>query len=142
MALASFNHFPQIALNLHKATAPMVAHTAQYIAETYAASAARRTGFMATSAYYRTVDTSTYGQGEAPPTDDVYLLPECDAPANDQEAYAAVAANYSEYVELGHHTRSGSWVSPQPSWYPSVDLAAGEFEAQGAQFEARIAELI
>src|SRR5258706_8607178 len=101
MAVEGFNHFTAIALNLHKATAPMVAHTAQYIAETYTASAARRTGFMATSAYYRTVDTSTYGQGEAAPTDDVYLLPECSAPASDQEAYAAVAANYAGFDELG-----------------------------------------
>lgn len=142
MAGLSFNHFPAIALNLHKATAPMVAHTAQYIAETYTASAPWRSGFMAESAYYRTVDTSTYGTGKPPTAAFSYLLPEVDAPANDQEAYAAVAANYAIYVELGHHTRSGSWVPPQPSWYPSVDLAAGEFEAQGARFEANIAELI
>ena len=132
-----FNHFGKIALNLHKATAPMVAHTAQYIAETYEASAARRTGFMATSAYYRTVETSTYGQGIAPPSDDVYLLPEVDAPANDQEAYAAVAADYAGFVELG--TR---FMNAQPTFYQSVDLAAGEFEAQGARFEANIAELL
>ena len=141
MALASFNHFPQIALILHKATAPMVAHTAQYIAETYSASAPRDTGFMADSAYYVTIDGSTYGQAGSPPGDS-YLLPEVVGPATDQEAYAAVAANYAIYVEMGHHTESGSWVPPQPAWYPSVDLAAGEFEAQGAKFEARIAELV
>jgi hypothetical protein len=137
LGVIGFNKFPLLALEFHNATAPIVAETAQFIAETYAANAPRRSGFMAESAYYRTVDTSTYGSGVAPPTDDVYLLPEVDGPSSDQEAYAGVAADYAGFVELG--TRH---MGAQPTFYPAVDLAIGYMEAQGHTLEQRLTELI
>src|SRR5258708_24628871 len=47
------------------------------------------------------------------PTDDVYLLPE-ELPSNDMQGLVGVGANYGEFVNYGHHTRSGSYVPAQP----------------------------
>ena len=35
---------------------------------------------------------------------------------------------YAPYVELGHHTRSGSWVAPKPYLRPAVEDHRKEYE--------------
>jgi hypothetical protein len=112
----SFNHFKIIAEKLHNAEKLIVGETAAHIAEVYSGTAARDTGYMASSSYYRTSDTSTYGTGGVEPPKGVTPLPEVEAPPDDTTAYAAVAAPYSIFPELG--TR---YQAAQPAFYPAVE---------------------
>lgn len=120
------DNIPQIAAALHKATGDAARATAQDIADTYAGRAPRDTGFMASSSYVVTRDSSTYGQGLAgggsggPQAQ--ALLPEVPHPGNDQTAIAAVGAEYAAYVELGT-----ARASAQPAFYPAADKASSTF---------------
>jgi len=121
--IGGFNHWPIIAEGLHDACKGAVAKTAQFITDTYVATAPVDTGFMVSSAYTVTSENSTYGATSAPPGDS-YLLPEVDAPPDDFTAYAAVGANYAIYVEMGTYK-----MAAQPAFIPAVDAAADELTA-------------
>lgn len=106
------NHFPELAEALHKAIADAVKASALDLAATYSANAPRDTGFMAESAYTVTIDGSTYrGEGDV-------SEPVVEKVADDHEAYAAVAASYAPYPELGTVHQAA-----QPAFYPAGDKA-------------------
>ncbi len=113
--MAGYNHWKQLAAALPKVAASVVRETAQDVADLAAANAPVDTGFLKSSVYTVTAEGSTYGQAGTPPGD-AYLLPEVDAPENEQTAYVAVGANYGIYQEMG--TR---FMPPQPYFYPAVE---------------------
>jgi len=136
MALGSFNHWAKLAAALKPACAEVVKETAfdcqDAIAAQISANGQIDTGFMYSSVYNRTADGSTYGQTGTPPGDS-YLLPEVEAPANDQEAYFAVAANYGIFQNYG--TR---FLPARPFFEPGVERVRPEFDAKVATMEDRI----
>ncbi len=119
-----YNRFPEIAAKFPVQLHNVVVQTTDIIQELADANAPKRTGFMASNIYKVTSEGSTYGQGIAPPTDDVYLLPPGPEVSDPYTGYAACAANYSELVEGG--TR---FMSAQPFFYPAVEEGRARFEA-------------
>ena len=93
-------------------------------------------GFMLSSVYAATTSESTYGNAIEPPGD-AYLLPE-ETPADDQQGVVGVAANYAIFVNDGHHTRSGSYVSARPFFEPGMEQGRAQFDIYMATMEARI----
>jgi hypothetical protein len=126
-----FNHFPQIAAQLKPVLQQGIKTTAKDMVGFASSGAPRETGFMGDNVYMSAHDESTYGQGPAPSKKGAYLLPEV-TPGSDMEAIVGAAAYYSIYVEMGHHTRSGSYVPANPWFYPAVELARGTFEQEMA----------
>lgn len=126
------NHLPEIMAALDKAVGKAVEKTAKAIATTYEATAPRQTGFMASSAYTRTTKASTYGQGLAGTGP---MLPEVEKPENDMTAWAAVAATYAAYPEMGT-----VHAAAQPAFVPAVDNAAKVLEAELSNLERAIAD--
>lgn len=124
-----FNNFATLAEKIYEGLSDGVAKTAHDVANGYSATAPRDTGDMADSSYVVTTKENTYGDVAQPSHEDAYLLPCIETPPDDVTAYAAVAINYSVFVELGHHTRSGSFVPAQPAFYPAVDAASGTFSS-------------
>src|SRR6266702_971905 len=99
--LSSFNKFAKIAEAMHTIEAALVKEVAHSIVDDYALLAPTDTGFMASSGYVVAIGESTWGQTSVPPPGDSYLVPEVNDPPDELTAYAAVAANYAEFVELG-----------------------------------------
>lgn len=122
-----FNNFAEIAEQMYQGTSDGVTKTAHDVVSNYSATAPRDTGDMADSGYVVTTKENTYGDVGGPSHDGAYLLPCVETPTDDVTAYAAVAMNYAIFVELGHHTRSGSFVPAQPAFYPAVDAAGNTF---------------
>ena len=136
MALGSFNNWAKVAAALKPACAEVVKETAfdcqDAIAAQISANGQIDTGFMYSSVYNVTADGSTYGQAQTPPGDS-YLLPEVEAPPNDQEAYFAVGANYGIFQNYG--TR---FLPARPFFEPGVERVRPEFDAKVASLEDRI----
>src|SRR5258708_6290436 len=119
-----FNRFPEIAAKFPVQLHNVVVQTTDIIQELADANAPKRTGFMASNIYKVTSEGSTYGQGIAPPTDDVYLLPPGPEVSDKFSGYVGCAANYSAYVNYG--TR---FMAAQPFWEPALDEGRSRFEA-------------
>ncbi len=119
-----YNRFPEIAAQFPEQLHKVVVQTVEITNELASDNAPRRTGFMASNIYHVTSDGSTYGQGIAPPTDDVYLLPPGPEVSDPYTGYTACAANYSIFVEMG--TR---FMAAQPFFYPAVEEGRARFEA-------------
>ncbi len=119
-----YNRFPEIAAKFPVQLHNVVVQTTDIIQELADANAPKRTGFMASNIYKVTSEGSTYGQGIAPPTDDVYLLPPGPEVSDKFSGYVGCAANYSVFVEMG--TR---FMSAQPFFYPAVEEGRSRFEA-------------
>ena len=119
-----YNRFPEIAAKFPVPLHNVVVQTTDIIQELADANAPKRTGFMASNIYKVTSEGSTYGQGIAPPTDDVYLLPPGPEVSDKFSGYVGCAANYSVFVEMG--TR---FMSAQPFFYPAVEEGRARFEA-------------
>lgn len=133
-----FNHFFEIASQMNAALSQVVEDTARNVRSIAAGNAPVETGFMSDAIYFKTIDQSSYGAGGGAPTEDAYLLPEVATPPDMFTAYVAAGANYSAFVNYGHHTRSGSFVPPQPFWEPSVEAARPGFEAALSDIESRL----
>lgn len=88
------------------------------------------TGFLKSSIYTVTHNSSTYGQGLQ---GESTLLPEIDKPADDLTAFVAVGANYGAYVEYGT-----SRMAAQPYFHPAFDAVEPVFKAALAQLEALV----
>ena len=136
--MAGFNHWPQIAARLKPAIRKAVTAVAIGLEEDARGNAPKDTGFLASSVYSVTPDYgSTYGEALMPPGDS-YQLEEV-KPDDDTSATVGVSANYGVYVELGHHTRgSGSWVPPQPFFFPAVEAARPVLDDELAKVEASL----
>lgn len=132
-----FNRFPQIADNLKPVLSKVVRKTAFDLQAMAAANSPTDTGFLKSSIYVKTSQDSTYGEAGSPPGDS-YLLPEVEEPPDELTAYVAVGANYGIFVELGHHTRSGSYVPAQPYLAPAVDAVQPSFEAALGAIESQL----
>ena len=136
MGLLNFNNWFKVAAALKPAAAEVVKETAfdcqDAIAAQISANGQIDSGFMYSSVYNRTSDGSTYGQTGTPPGDS-YLLPEVEAPANDQEAYFAVGANYGIYQNYG--TR---YLPPRPFFEPGVERVQAGFDSKMATIEVKI----
>jgi hypothetical protein len=133
--LSSINKWLHIANNVKPASQTIVTRTTIAIREAVQAEAPVLSGFLRDSVYSVTPDgVSTYGQA-SPPNDDVYLLPE-EKPQDDLTGIVRAAANYSGFVNYGHHTRSGSMVPPNPFFDRGVAAAQGQFDANCTQFES------
>jgi phage gpG-like protein len=115
-----FNHFPRIAAQLKPMLQQGIKTTAKDMVGFASGTAPRDTGFMGDNVYYSAHDESSYGQGPAPSKKGSYLLPEV-LPSSDMEVIVGAAANYSIYVNYGHHTSSGSYVPAQPFWEPTTE---------------------
>src|SRR5260221_14635530 len=135
MASFGFNDFSTIAALLKPACQLIITEKVIDIADLVQANAPVLSGFMHDSVYYVTPDgASSYGQA-SPPTDDVYLLPE-ELPSNDMQGLVGVGANYSEWVEQGDHTSSGSYVPAHPFFYPAFEQGAAIFEGHMSELES------
>jgi hypothetical protein len=130
--MAGFNHFNEIAEKLETAESLIVRKTAFDIQANYVANAAVATGFMKSSPYVVTSDSSTYGQAGTPPKG-AYLLPPVEAPTSKTTAYIGVGANYAIYVEEG--TR---YQAAQPAFYPAVEAARQPFQAALDAIESQL----
>lgn len=134
-----FNLFPLLARAMRPACQTISSDTARFVEAAAAANAPVLSGFMASSVYSVTPKYgSTYGTMGEPPGDS-YALPE-QAPDGPDDSTVGVAANYAVYVNYGHHTRSGSWVPPQPFWDDAVEQGKAVFPAEAAKFEALLLE--
>src|SRR5258708_22182133 len=119
-----FNKFPEIAAKWPVILHNVVVQTTEIVQQLAVDNAPVRTGFMASNIYTVTSEGSTYGQGQSPPTDDVYLLPPGPGVSDKFTGYVGCAANYSVFVEMG--TR---FMSAQPFFYPAVEEGRSRFEA-------------
>src|SRR6266700_6793265 len=121
--LVYVNRFPELADALKPALQKGVQATGEKMVSNIEGPAPRRSGFMADNVYVSGPLSSTYGAGPAPPTDDVYLLPEV-KPTDDMTAVVVAAANYSEWVNGG--TR---YMAAQPFFDQGVEATRGTFLA-------------
>lgn len=128
MTTTGFNHWPEIAAQLKPGAQKVVTNTASGIQGLASGNAPRKTGFMAGAVYRVTpLEGSTYGSGGSPPGD-AYLLEE-QTPPDDTSAIVGAAANYSEWVELGHHVHnSTAYVPANPWFFPAVEAGQGIFD--------------
>jgi hypothetical protein len=55
----------------------------------------------------------------ASPVDTGFMKNSITAVPGELESHVSVGARYAWYVELGHHTHSGSFVPPQPFLFPA-----------------------
>lgn len=120
--MTDFNHIPALKAALHKAIAEHVAKTAQEVKDGAVARSPDETGFLESSIYLVTHESSTYGQGVGAAPEDATLLPEVQKPEDDQTAYVAVGASYGEYVEFGT-----SKMPAHPYLIPAADAARSAF---------------
>ena len=130
MAIGNYNHFPEIAVAMHKALSQVVRKTAMDIQASAASKAPVDTGFLRNSIYVVTSESSTYkGGGKS--------LSEVTKPEDDLTAYVAVGANYGVYVNYG--TRH---MPAQPFWEPAIEEAKPGFQAALDAIETKIKGLI
>ncbi len=129
------NLFFQLADNLKPACQEIVGNTVIEGAQAVKAGAPVDTEFMQDAVYYVTPDgRSTYGQA-SPEKKGSYLLDEV-TPENDLQGVIGAAANYSIFVNNGHHTVSGSYVPAQPFFDEGVAQLEDIFNEQAAEFES------
>lgn len=121
------NRWPELAQALKPSLQKGLQATGVLMVGNIQGNAPRRTGFMADNVYVSGPLGSTYGAGGSPSNDEAYLLPEV-APPDDMTAIVGAAANYSIFVDMGHHTRSGSFVPANPFFDRGVEQTRGEFE--------------
>lgn len=129
VTVSGFNHWGQIAAHIKPACQKAVHNTGAYIRDFAREGAPMDTGFMAGNVYLSDMEENTYGSGPGPTKPSQWLLPEV-APSGDMEAVVGAAAQYSIYVNYGHHTRSGSWVPAQPFWEPAVETGRPFLDAE------------
>jgi len=129
-----FNNWAKLAEALPKVTSQVVRKTAFDVLAGWQSRVRVDTGFEKNSGYVKTKTESTYG-GAAPTSPGAYLLPEIEAPADDQTAYIGVGANYGLVEELGgaHHTAN-------PAMAQSVEAARPGFDAGMAAVEQAMKE--
>ena len=142
--MAGFNHWPQIAAALKPGVQRAVTNTAKAIGGLASDGAPKLSGWMADNVYTVTpLEGSTYGQAGAPPgPSSAYLLPE-QQPPDDMSAVVGAAANYSVYVEFGHHVHNSSTYVPANPWFfPAVEQGRALLEAELKAVSSELEESI
>lgn len=122
-----FNHFPQIAEQLHKAVGEIVRAAAFKIQAGAQQRCPVLTGFTRSSIYVETSDSSTYGSGVS---GDGTLLPEEPTPEDDTTAIIGVGSAIGIYLELG--TRH---MPSRPYVVPAVEEQRSPFETALSRIE-------
>ena len=120
------NAFPEVLGQVVRKTALDIQANAQSLAPV-------DTGFLRNSIYTVTSKDSTYGQVEQPAGKDAYLLPQTEAPPDDQTAYVAVGANYGIYLEYG--TR---YMAPRPYMTPAIEAGEAALESAASGIEGML----
>ena len=77
------------------------------------------------AAMHEAAETGMQTMQELVPVDTGYLKSQLYAEVEDEQIRLGDDAPYAVYLELGHHTRSGSFVAPQPFIVPGA-VAAGD----------------
>jgi hypothetical protein len=117
----NFNHFAEIANALPKLTSQMVRKTALdakgNVQAHIVANGQVDTSFMLNSVYTVTSEGSDYKGGER-------ALPQVAAPADDQTAYVAVAAEYAIFPNYGTVHQVG-----KPFFEPGIEEARESLDA-------------
>lgn len=105
-----FNRFPEIAARFPVQLHNVVVQTTEIVQQIAQSNAPVDTGFLRDSITPTMTDDFT--------------------------GNVTVGAYYGIYVEMGHHTRSGSYVPPQPFFYPAVEEGRSRFMAALAAMES------
>ena len=121
--IVKFNHFGKIAAGLTPKLHTAVSSTALIIASRASSNAPVDTGFLQSTPYVVTNDSSSYSGIGAPTKKGSYALPEEPAPSDPCTAIIGIAANYGAYVELS--TRR---MRAQPYLVPAVFASIGDFQ--------------
>lgn len=128
--IIKIDRIPEIIAELREQMAQAVEQTAHKVRESYATQAPEQTGFMASSAYVVTKDSSTYGKDLEGSGD---MLPEVEHPTSEMEALIAVAASYAAFQEYGTvHDPA------QPAFHPAFDTASSFLQGLIESFESEI----
>lgn len=135
MADEEFNNWSEIADAFGKATSQVIRKTAFDVQTGYQERVKKDTGFAANSAYVLTNQDNTYGQAK-PSKPGAYLLPQVDAPNDDQTAYIGVGANYALFLEMGTVR-----MPAQPAFIPAVDAAKPGFEDAMGRIEQQLKKI-
>lgn len=122
-----YDRFPEIAAALPKVVSGIVRKAAFDLAAWAMATAPVDTGFLKSSIYVVTHESSTYGLGVTSPPKDAYLLDEVPQPESPTEAIIAVGANYGVYQEFGTvHMGAQPYLTPAAEAIRPAFLAALE----------------
>jgi hypothetical protein len=116
-----FNLFPELPELIQEAVIKATKKAAFDIQRLAAVGPPRDTGFMKSSIYVVTKDSSTYGQNLE---GDGELLPEVERPESPTIAYIAVGADYGIYQELGTVN-----MPAQPYLLPAAEAVFPEYMA-------------
>jgi HK97 gp10 family phage protein len=114
--IGDFNHLPETAIALHRLTAQLVKKACFDVQAAAVAKCPHVTGYLKSSIYTHTWDSSGYGQGVVGAKPGTVLLPDLGRPPNDHTAFIGVGANYGIYVEFGT-----SRMAAQPYLTPAAD---------------------
>lgn len=129
--------FPLIAAALPQVVSLLVRKAAFDIQAWAAGAAPVDTGFLKSSIYVVTSDSSTYGMGVTDGGPNAELLDEVDRPESPTEAIVAVGANYGLYQEFGTVN-----MSAQPYLTPAVEAVRPQFEASLEMLEMFLKALV
>jgi len=130
MGIGDFNHLPETALALHRLTASLVKKACFDVQAAAQAKCPVLTGYLKSSIYTHTWDSSTYGQGVTGGGPGASLLPDLGKPPNDHTAFIGVGANYGIHIEYGT-----SRMAAQPYLVPAADEVRPSFQASFARME-------
>ena len=133
----SFNHFDEVAQQLHDALGDVVAKTAFDIEALAASIAPVDTGFLKNTIYTRTYTSTDYKGGgrvsKKAKASGSYALPSVPSPPDPFTAYVGVGANYGIYVEMGTVHQPA-----QPYLAPATQACEGSFEQAVAAIESKL----
>lgn len=130
MPPGSFNHFPQIIETFGRAASAIVRKAAFDVQATAQGKAPVATGFLKSSIYTVTTESSSYGQGVVGGGAGSSLLPSVETPSDATTAFIAVGANYGVYLEFGT-----SRMAARPYMTPAADEVAPSFVAAWERLE-------
>lgn len=130
-----FNRLEEARLAIEKAVSQSIRKAAFDCEGRAKANAPVQTGFLKSSIYVETHDSSDYDASAEPPGD-AEMLPEIPRAENDHTAYVAVGASYGIYVEMGT-----VHMAAQPYLTPAMEAVRPGFTAAMEKLEAQMRAL-
>lgn len=128
--MAGFNHLSEMGEQIERAISELVRKAAFDVQAQAQQNAPVATGFLKSSIYTVTYDSSSYGQGVV---GDGMLLPEVEHPSSQQEALVAVGAEYGVFQEYGWSTGPA-----QPYLTPAAEAVTPTFQAAMSRLEEHL----